>query len=99
MDRQEHLLVCLAEECVEVAHRASKALRFGLQEVEINQNKTNAQRISQEFNDLLAIIEMLEDEGMLDRPTDTHAIERKKAKVLAYMQYAKNCGTLTQEAR
>jgi len=30
---QEHLLIILAEECSEVAQRASKALRFGLREI------------------------------------------------------------------
>lgn len=28
MNRSEHLLSCLAEECAEVAQRVSKALRF-----------------------------------------------------------------------
>lgn len=95
MNRTEHLLSCLAEECAEVAQRVSKALRFGLDEVQPGQPLTNAQRIGQEFADLLAVVEMLEDEGAMDRPTDTHAIERKKAKVLAFMEYAEQCGALT----
>lgn len=95
MNRTEHLLSCLAEECAEVAQRVSKALRFGLTEVQPGQPLTNAQRIGQEFHDLLAVVEMLEDEGALDRPTDTHAIERKKAKVLAFLEYAEQCGALT----
>lgn len=99
MNRTEHLLSCLAEECAEVAQRVSKALRFGLDEVQPGQPHTNAQRIGQEFHDLLAVVEMLEEEGSLDRPTDTHAIERKKAKVLAFMEYAEQCGTLTPNAQ
>ena len=96
MNRTEHLLTCLAEECAAVAHRVSKALRFGLGEIQPGQELTNAQRIGQEFHDLLAIVEMLEEIGALDRPTDTHAIERKKTKVLAYMDFAQQCGTLSQ---
>ena len=99
MNRTEHLLSCLAEECAEVAQRVSKALRFGLDEVQPGQPHTNAQRIGQEFNDLLAVVEMLEEEGTLERPTDTHAIERKKAKVLSFMEYAEQCGTLTPNAQ
>lgn len=96
MNRTEHLLSCLAEECAEVAQRVSKALRFGLAEVQPGQPLTNAQRIGQEFHDLLAVVEMLEEAGALDRPTgSTTAIERKKAKVLAFMEYAEQCGTLT----
>jgi len=30
MNRTEHLLVCLAEECAEVGQAVAKALRFGL---------------------------------------------------------------------
>ena len=29
---------------------------------------------------------------------DTHAIERKKARVIEYMTYAEQCGTLTPNA-
>jgi hypothetical protein len=36
MNPTEHLLSCLAEECAEVAQRASKSLRFGLSEVQPN---------------------------------------------------------------
>lgn len=97
MNRTEHLLSCLAEECAEVAQRASKALRFGLAEIQPGQELTNAQRIGQEFHDLLAVMEMLEEAGALARPTDTHAIERKKAKILAYMEYAEQCGALGKE--
>lgn len=94
MTRTEHLLCCLAEEAAEVAHRVSKALRFGLDETQEGQPLNNAQRIGQEFNDMLAIIELLEEAGALERSTDTHAIERKKSKVIAFMQYAEQCGTL-----
>jgi NTP pyrophosphatase (non-canonical NTP hydrolase) len=94
MNSTEHLLTCLAEECAEVGQRVSKALRFGLEEIQPGQSFTNAQRIAQEFHDVLAVIEMLEDIGVLDRSGDVHAIERKKSKVLAYMDYARDCGTL-----
>ncbi|UCV02335.1 hypothetical protein [Dechloromonas denitrificans] len=94
MNRTEHLLCCLAEEAAEVAHRVSKALRFGLAEIQDGQPHSNSQRISQEFHDMLAIVELLEETGALQRSTDTHAIERKKAKVQAYILYAKECGTL-----
>jgi hypothetical protein len=63
MERTQYLLICLSEECAEVSQRASKALRFGLQEVQSGQEQTNAERIAQEFQDLLAIIEMLEEAG------------------------------------
>ena len=53
MNRQEHLLVIAAKECAEIQHAISKALRFGLE-------GTNAQQIHKEFNDLLAVLRMLD---------------------------------------
>lgn len=97
MNRTEHLLCCLAEEANEVAHRVSKALRFGLEEIQDGQSLTNAERVVHEFADMLAIVELLEEIGVLGRSTDTHAIERKKSKVIAYMEYAEQRGTLVPQ--
>lgn len=94
MDRTEHLLSCLAEECMEVAQRATKAQRFGLLEVQPEQALTNWQRIQEELTDLLAIMEMLEDSAgsMFFIPRD--GVSAKKAKVEKYMEYAAEQGAL-----
>lgn len=55
MNRTEYLLCCLAEECTEVGQRVSKALRFGLREVQPMQPLNNAERIREEMRDLLAV--------------------------------------------
>jgi len=94
MNRKEHLLICLAEECAEVAHRVSKALRFGLQEAQPGQSMTNADRIAEELVDLFAVVSMLEDGGVLEVPDDPVAISRKRDKVLSYMGYAEQIGAL-----
>lgn len=95
MNRTEHLLVCLTEECAEVQHAVAKALRFGLDDGYPGAASTNAQDIAREFADVLAVVEMLEEVGALKRHTDTHAIERKKARVREYIGYAEQCGALT----
>ena len=95
MNRTEHLLACLAEECAEVQHAVAKAMRFGLDDGYPGADSTNAQDIAREFADVLAVVEMLEEAGALERQTDAHAIERKKARVSEYMAYAEQCGTLT----
>lgn len=95
MNQTEHLLSCLAEECTEVGQRVSKALRFGLGEVQPGQPLTNAERIAGELVDLLAVVEILEEEGILDVPRDPGAIQRKKDKVRKFMVYAAECGALT----
>ena len=95
MNRTEYLLTCLAEEAVEVAQRATKALRFGCDEVQPGQGLSNTQRIRQELNDLIAVAQMLEEAGVLVLPLEVDAIDRKKAKVAAFMEYSRSCGALS----
>lgn len=99
MTRTEYLLTCMAEECNEVAQRASKALRFGLHEVQPGQELTNAARIIQEWVDLVAVVEfMLADEGILNLKSFAgnfdSMILAKKEKVEKFMAYSKELGTL-----
>ena len=63
MTREEHLLTIVAEECMEVAHRATKALRFGLDQTEIGQEYTNLERMMHEFEDLLGAMRLLVPES------------------------------------
>ena len=65
MTEQEYYLICLIEECAEVAQRCSKALRFSLEEVQPGQALSNADRILQEYYDLKSMIKMLQSEGHL----------------------------------
>jgi len=101
MNRPEHLLIILAEECNEVAHRCSKALRFGLQEVEPGQALTNAQRIYLEYADLQAVFGMLVTEGaMRGCNLDLNELDRvkgkKRTKIERYLDYSRECGTLKE---
>jgi len=75
MNRNEHLLVILAEECAEIAKETSKAIRFGMDEVMPGQALNNRQRILRELNDLWAVVEMLKLQVV-----DREAIEHKKTK-------------------
>lgn len=97
MTRTDHLLATLAEECAEVAQRVTKALRFGLDEIQPGQFKTNAERIKVEFLDLFAVWWMLCREGVLEpiAPMDEPAIERKQRKVEEYLEYSDQQGRLT----
>ena len=94
MNKIEHLLTCLAEECAEVIQRVTKANRFGLAEIEPGQDFTNAQRIVQELYEVKAVVETLKAEGALASGLDAIAIMQKKEKIRRYMEYAEQCGTL-----
>lgn len=93
MTRTEHLLCILAEECVEVAHRVSKALRFGLGEVQPGQSATNADRIEAEVADMLAAVQMLVEERIIGDPiANDLAIRAKVAKVERFLAFSAGRG-------
>lgn len=94
MNRREHLLTIVGEEAVEVAQRAAKALRFGLEEVQPGQDLTNLQRLMGEVYDLLGALEMLHEDVGRRMGIDLDAIAAKKAKVENFLAYSRELGTL-----
>ena len=95
MTRKEHLLTILSEECAEVSQRVSKALRFGLHEVQPNQPWNNAERITQEIADLLGVYEMLCIEEIIPGAQDFY-IQQKRQKVEKFLKLSEQEGTLKQ---
>lgn len=96
MNRKEHLLSIVAEECGEVAQRATKAMRFGLKEIQPGHTQTNAVRLMGEFADLIGVIEMLQAEGHLP-PVPEGGPEAKKKQVEHYLKYSKSLGLLDED--
>lgn len=95
MNHTEHLLTCLAEECAEVQQAIAKALRFGLDDGYPGAGATNAQDIGREFIDVVAVMEMLVDTGVIKLPPNRLArTEQKKSRVNEWMAYAEQHGTL-----
>lgn len=93
MTTTEYLLSCLIEECAEVIQRATKAQRFGLDEVQPEQLRTNQERLALELADLTGTIELLKDEG-IRLPISGNAIEAKIVKVKKFMDYSRELGVL-----
>lgn len=99
MNKTEHLLTCLAEECAEVQQSVTKALRFGLDDGYPGTDRTNRGDLANELTDLFAVLEMLEDDGILERRGSMRKeIDQKKAKVCEFMRYAEQRGTLAPNA-
>ena len=97
MNVSEHLLVLLGEECDEIAIQASKALRFGMGDHEPGKIATNETRILQELSDLMAVVEMLQERGVIrryDEGEQRGQIIAKKARIEHFMNYAREKGTL-----
>jgi NTP pyrophosphatase (non-canonical NTP hydrolase) len=92
MNEQQHLLVCLMEECGEVVQACSKALRFGMDD---DHQAANPDIVSprlyirKELNDLVAVADLLEMDWM-----DERLIDAKKTKLEGFMEYAYSRGTL-----
>lgn len=109
MTRDEHLYTIAAEECVELAQRFTKALRFGPDQVQAHggdglapgrrqpDQLDNRQRILFEFSHLLGAMEML---GFSVGPSPLDPlrpwVNAKKQKVERFLEYSKECGTLTE---
>ncbi len=91
--REREILALLIEECAEVQQRATKALRFGLDETQPGQPHSNSTRLAHEVGDLEEVIAMAEREGLLF----SHAIRDgrigKKAQLARYMQTKATGGT------
>lgn len=90
MKRQDQLLIRLGEECSEVAQRTSKAVLFTLEETQEGQKLNNSERLTEELNDLIGVMEMLIDEGFIP-PVNREMIENKKVKVEKYIKYSEKC--------
>lgn len=109
MNPKEHISVCAAEEAGEVAELAfelgqtalrvskhiHKALRFGYTDINPTPYKTNLELLKNELNDLTGCIELLQEHGIvLEGLGDRLAIDAKKAKVLRFMNIAREIGTV-----
>lgn len=88
MNETEYLLMVFAEECAEVAQRASKAARFGLAEIQPGQGDDNLRRIEHELGDLMGVADML---GFKVHDEDKAA---KILKVKYFMEYSRKQGLL-----
>lgn len=89
MNKTQYLLVCLGEEACESTQRATKALRFGMTEIQPGQPEHNRRRLEREAAEFVAVAEML---GLNIRESDKTA---KKKKVLKYMRYSRTLWILT----
>jgi NTP pyrophosphatase (non-canonical NTP hydrolase) len=72
------LLIC-QEECAEVTQAISKVFRFGYDSV--YNDRTNHQRLTEEVGDLLAMIDLMFENGIIDESATNMAATQKKIKL------------------
>lgn len=91
LTRHQLILTQLSEECGEVVKNVSKAIRFGPDEVYPKIGLSNAERITQEMEDLIGVFDMLVEEGVLP-PVNPKNSYNKRFKVEEYIGYSKKLG-------
>lgn len=98
MNLDEHLFVCLMEECAEVQQAVAKGLRFGFEDHHPERpTETNEKEVLTELEQLLTLVELLQENNFLAELSleEQGAIRNKKrAKLSEYMAYSKEKGRL-----
>lgn len=98
---RQFYLTKLAEECAEVAQRCAKSIQFGATEIQKDQDRTNAQRLRDEVEDLLAIITLVEmsTEDLMPIQVIEHVARsvNKIAKVSKYLKYSQSLGMVEND--
>lgn len=77
----EEALGILQEECAEVIQEVSKIRRFGLDTLHYKSGVKHSTMLEMEVGDVLALIDILVDQGILDRDGLEVATENKKLKL------------------
>lgn len=97
MELKEHYFTCLNEEAGEIIQASCKCLRFGELDGYPNTERTNISDLTKEINDLLAIVELLQEEGVaFNGLHDRKQIETKKERVKKWLQHSIKMGTLSE---
>tara|TARA_Y100001973_G_C5139990_1_gene302427 strand:- start:14 stop:316 length:303 start_codon:yes stop_codon:yes gene_type:complete len=97
MNKIEYLLTCLKEECSEVQMASSKSERFGFDSDYIG--ITNLTQLVNEFNDLLAVVDLLNEETEVNHRIvrNESLILAKKKKMEVMMNISRQLGKLDAE--
>jgi hypothetical protein len=82
----EYLLMCLAEECAEVTQIASKTFRFGQHDTQPGRSDYNCTRLAYEIGDVLGIVDMLRECGIvIDEEIIAEARASKKRRLMEFI--------------
>jgi len=90
MNKQEYLLLCLAEECNELAQNCIKCLRFTTEHHYYE--LSNIERVQLELTDVMSVLYLLENELKIE--FDKKFSQDKIDKLKGYMVRSQQLGTL-----
>jgi len=92
--KQDYLLSCISEEAGEITQAVSKAVRFGLYDINPQTNNTAWLQIRQEVHDLIAAYEDFCDVFGKSSVLDRDLILKKKLKAMKMVEYSQNINHL-----
>lgn len=79
--RIQEILDILQEECAEVIQNISKCRRFGMENVYLKGEGTQREQLVKEIGDVLAMIELLKENGIVSKDELDLAIRNKFTKL------------------
>ena len=82
-DRQREVLIIAQEEAAEVIQEISKVFRFGIDDHH-RDGMTHRERLQTEVGDLLCMIDLMADQGLIDPVAVDIARQAKIAKLQKY---------------
>lgn len=80
-EKENEILNILQEECAEVIQMVSKCRRFGIDGTHLKDGGTNRQRLTEEIGDVLCMLKLAQDYGIVDVTEVNDAAFRKLEKL------------------
>lgn len=84
----QYLIDVAAEEAFEIGQRLMKVKRFGIEEAQPGQDKTNRERLEDEINDFLGVVSLLQKLNIIGAVGDEKALEAKRQRIYQYATYS-----------
>lgn len=81
MDKEREILLIAQEECAEVIQAISKCFRFGLDNVKPGKPKTNREHLEEELGDLIAMMNIMCENNMVNYANIEEAAKQKVQKL------------------
>jgi NTP pyrophosphatase (non-canonical NTP hydrolase) len=76
---EREIMLIAQEECAEVTQAISKVFRFGMDAV--HNERTNKERLEEEIGDLMCMLQMMSERGLIDWGIVSLAAGAKKLKL------------------
>jgi NTP pyrophosphatase (non-canonical NTP hydrolase) len=80
-DKQKEVMLIAQEECAEVIQAISKVFRFGMDDVHPTTMKSNKDSLEEEVGDLMCMIELMQEYGIISATNVLNANVKKRNKL------------------